>query len=114
MAAALIFIFVAGYLLIALENWTRISKTAVALLMAVVSWAVYYCGTGATSENVSAFTRALGETSEILFFLLGAMVIVEVVDTNGGFDFFRKKRIEKHVEAASEYSGDVLKLNKRC
>lgn len=91
MAAALIFIFVAGYLLIALENWTRISKTAVALLMAVVSWAVYYCGTGATSENVSAFTRALGETSEILFFLLGAMVIVEVVDTNGGFDFFRKR-----------------------
>lgn len=91
MAAALIFIFVAGYLLIALENWTRISKTAVALLMAVVSWAVYYCGAGATSENVSAFTRALGETSEILFFLLGAMVIVEVVDTNGGFDFFRKR-----------------------
>ena len=91
MAAALILIFVAGYLLIALENWTRISKTAVALLMAVVSWAVYYCGAGATSENVSAFTRALGETSEILFFLLGAMVIVEVVDTNGGFDFFRKR-----------------------
>lgn len=91
MAAALIFIFVAGYLLIALENWTRISKTAVALLMAVVSWAVYYCVGGATPENVSAFTRSLGETSEILFFLLGAMVIVEVVDTNGGFDFFRKR-----------------------
>lgn len=91
MTAALIFIFVAGYLLIALENWTRISKTAVALLMAVVSWAVFYCAGGATPENVSAFTRTLGETSEILFFLLGAMTIVEVVDTNGGFDFFRRR-----------------------
>ena len=91
MIAALICIFIVGYLLIAMENWTRINKTAVSLLMAVISWALFYCVSGATPENVSAFTKALGETSEILFFLLGAMVIVEVVDTNGGFDFFREK-----------------------
>lgn len=91
MIAALICIFIVGYLLIAMENWTRINKTAVSLLMAVISWALFYCVSGTTSENVSAFTKALGETSEILFFLLGAMVIVEVVDTNGGFDFFREK-----------------------
>ena len=91
MTTAIVFIFIAGYILVALENVTRISKTAVALLMAVLCWTLFYMGFGASSEIVSAFTQTLGETSEILFFLLGAMVIVEVVDTNGGFDFVREK-----------------------
>ena len=95
MIAALICIFIVGYVLIAMENWTRINKAAVALLMAVFSWALLYWSNGDSVETVSAFTKALGETSEILFFLLGAMVIVEVVDTNGGFDFFRKKLFSK-------------------
>ena len=82
-------------MLIAMENWTKVNKAAVALLMAVLSWTLYYGGFGASAENVSAFTKALGETSEILFFLLGAMVIVEVVDTNGGFDFVREKLVSK-------------------
>ena len=91
MTTAIILVFIAGYILIALETVTFISKTAVALLMAVVCWTLYYMGFGASVENVSVFTQTLGETSEILFFLLGAMVIVEVVDTNGGFDFVRDK-----------------------
>lgn len=95
MTTAIICIFIAGYMLIAMENWTKVNKAAVALLMAVFSWALYYWGFGASAENVSAFTKALGETSEILFFLLGAMVIVEVVDTNGGFDFVREKLVSK-------------------
>ena len=95
MTTAIICIFIAGYLLIAMENWTRVNKSAVALLMAVLSWSLYYRGFGASAENVSAFTNALGETSEILFFLLGAMVIVEVVDTNGGFDFVREKLVSR-------------------
>ena len=95
MTTALICIFIAGYLLIAFENKILINKAAVALLMAVISWGLFYWDSGAVPENVSAFTKALGETSEILFFLLGAMVIVEVVDTNGGFDFFRTKLISK-------------------
>ena len=93
MTTAIICIFIAGYLLIAMENWTMVNKSAVALLMAVLSWTLYYWGFGASAENVSAFTNALGETSEILFFLLGAMVIVEVVDTNGGFDFVRERLV---------------------
>ena len=95
MTTALICIFIAGYLLIAFENKILINKAAVALLMAVISWGLFYWDSGAVPENVSAFTKALGETPEILFFLLGAMVIVEVVDTNGGFDFFRTKLISK-------------------
>ena len=91
MTTAIILVFIVGYVLIAMETVTLISKTAVALLMAVVCWTLYYMDYGASAENVSAFTQTLGETSEILFFLLGAMVIVEVVDTNGGFDFVRDK-----------------------
>lgn len=95
MIIALVAIFFIGYLLIAMESRIRINKAAVALLMAILCWSLYYWGFGASSENVSAFTHSLGENSEILFFLLGAMVIVEVVDSNGGFDFFREKLISK-------------------
>ena len=95
MTTAIICVFIVGYGLIAMENWTKVNKAAVAILMAVLSWTLYYWGFGASAENVSAFTRALGETSEILFFLMGAMVIVEVVDTNGGFDWVREKLVSR-------------------
>ena len=95
MTLAIICIFIVGYILIAMENVTRINKTAVALLMAVLCWTLFYIDGGDSPEHVSAFTRTLGETSEILFFLLGAMVIVEVVDTNGGFTFVREKLVSK-------------------
>ena len=67
MIAALICIFIVGYVLIAMENWTRINKTAVALLMAVFSWVLLYWAHGDSVETVSAFTKALGETSLIHF-----------------------------------------------
>ena len=95
MTIAIICIFIIGYILIAMENVTRINKTAVALLMAVLCWTLFYIDSGDSPENISAFTSSLGETSEILFFLLGAMVIVEVVDTNGGFTFVREKLVSK-------------------
>ncbi len=95
MTTAIICIFIAGYMLIAMENWTKVNKAAVSLLMAVLSWALYYWDSGASAENISAFTKALGETSEILFFLMGAMAIVEVVDANGGFDFFRERLVSR-------------------
>lgn len=95
MTTAIICIFIAGYMLIAMENWTKVNKAAVSLLMAVLSWALYYWDSGVSAENISAFTKALGETSEILFFLMGAMAIVEVVDANGGFDFFRERLVSR-------------------
>ena len=99
MTTAIILIFVVGYILVALESVIHISKTAIALLMAVFCWVLVYCGFGATADHIAAFTRALGENSEILFFLMGAMVIVEVVDTNGGFDFVRQKLMSKSKRA---------------
>ena len=93
MMTAIICTFIAGYLLIAMESLIKVNKAAVALMMAVICWALFYLGFGASPEHASAFTKALGETSEILFFLMGAMVIVETVDTNGGFSFVREKLV---------------------
>lgn len=93
MTIAIICIFIVGYILVAMENVIKINKAAVSLLMAVLCWTLFYLGFGASPEHVSAFTKALGETSEILFFLLGAMVIVEVVDNNGGFTFVRERLV---------------------
>ena len=95
MATAIVFIFIVGYILIALESAIHISKTAISLLMAVLCWTLLYMGFGASAEHASSFVKALGENSEILFFLMGAMVIVEVVDANGGFDFVRQRLVSK-------------------
>ncbi|MDR0790757.1 MAG: sodium:proton antiporter NhaD [Bacteroidales bacterium] len=79
----MIVIFILGYALIALEHPIKINKTATALLLAVVLWSVYaLMGPGAEAEDL---IKHLGDTSEILFFLLGAMTIVEIVDRHNGF-----------------------------
>lgn len=95
MTTAIILIFIVGYILVALESVIHISKTAIALLMAVLCWSLLYLGGGVSGEYASAFTKALGENSEILFFLMGAMVVVEVVDANGGFDFVRQRLVSR-------------------
>ena len=56
--------------------------------MCVVCWTLYACGGGpADGETSERLLHHLGETCEILFFLMGAMTIVEIVDANGGFYF---------------------------
>lgn len=80
-----IIIFLVGYFAIALEHPIKINKTATALITGVLVWVVFaivYKG-----ENLTLLSHHLGETSEILFFLLGAMTLVEVVDTHHGFRF---------------------------
>lgn len=82
-------VFILGYIFIAIESVTKVNKTAVALLMAVICWTMYNIGFGVSPQSTTAFTESLGETCEILFFLMGAMTIVEVVDRNGGFNFVK-------------------------
>lgn len=85
MEIAVILVFVAGYLAIALEHPIRVNKTASALLAGVFCWTLYaFSG----HEGVSAqLSHHLANISEILFFLLGAMTIVELVDAYQGFRF---------------------------
>lgn len=96
---AIVVVFVFGYLCIALESFTKVNKAAVALLMFVVCWTLFMVDpgsyvSGAVGENVASavsevMERHLGSTATTLFFLMGAMTIVEVVDQNGGFNFVR-------------------------
>lgn len=90
----MIVIFVLGYAAIALEHPLKINKSATALLLAAIIWAVYaLLGPGISSENL---IEHLGDTSEILFFLLGAMTIVEIVDKHDGFSIITNKITTKN------------------
>lgn len=85
MIATMILLFVAGYLLIALEHKVKINKSATALLMCGAIWTVF--SLAGRSDNFSGDLLAhLGDTCEILIFLIGAMTIVDLIDTHGGFN----------------------------
>lgn len=96
---AIISAFVIGYFLIAVESITKINKAAIALLMFVVCWTLLMLDPGQyiasavgdrTAQAVSeVIERHLGSTATTLFFLMGAMTIVELVDQSGGFNFVR-------------------------
>jgi len=79
-------IFVFGYLAITLEHSLKINKAASALLTGVLCWLVYIVSSADKHVVVHALDRHMGEVSGILFFLLGAMVVVELIDAHDGFD----------------------------
>ncbi len=104
MTNVIITIFVVGYLLIAVENITKINKAGIALLMGVLCWvgvmidvdffatlnncpngidAIHYIGS-------HIFNEKLAEVCQTILFLMGAMTIVETVDSYGGFGFVRR------------------------
>ncbi len=85
----LIAIFAIGYAAIILEFLIRVNKTAVALFMAVVCWLIYFVGDPQPLSVSTAFLNThLSDVSQILFFLLGAMTMVELIDSHKGFNTF--------------------------
>lgn len=126
MITTLIVIFCVGYLGIALEHPLKIDKTATALLLGMVLWVVYALGADsivpvAAGEHFQNFlasrpdlasaplhTQALeyvlnvdivehlGDISQTLFFLIGAMTIVELVDVHGGFKIITDRIVTRH------------------
>ena len=80
-----VFIFILGYLAIAFEHPLKINKTATALLTGVLVWVVFALVKG--EGELGQLSHHLGSTSEILFFLLGAMTLVELIDAHQGFRF---------------------------
>ena len=80
----MIIVFILGYTAIALEHPLRINKSATALLLAVALWTLYALGFPDSFSN-AVLLEHLGEISGILFFLLGAMTIVELIDAHEGF-----------------------------
>lgn len=117
--------FVAGYLCIALESLTKINKAAIALLMCVVCWTLLMVSPGAYYPDVASdgvlhhisevIEHHLGDAAGTLFFLMGAMTIVEIVDSNGGFNFVRdimktrsKRKLLWRVALATFFLSSIL------
>ena len=101
MVLALISIFIIGYTCIALEHPLKVNKTATALLLGTALWAVFsFCNIifrpDLDIEQWRSFISGnlienLGETAEIVFFLLGAMTIVTLVEDYQGFRIITDK-----------------------
>jgi Na+/H+ antiporter NhaD/arsenite permease-like protein len=86
MLTAIATIFVLAYAAIALEHPLRINKSASALIGAGLLWTVYALSTGDAHRVNEHLGETLTGTAQIVFFLMGAMTIVEVVDAHNGFD----------------------------
>ncbi|HUX94182.1 MAG TPA: sodium:proton antiporter NhaD [Bacteroidales bacterium] len=86
MIGIVIIIFVLGYMAIAFEHKIKIDKAASALVTGVLCWLFYFFYEPSTTTSESELIHQLGEIAAILFFLMGAMTIVEVVDSHHGFN----------------------------
>ena len=94
---AIVIAFCFGYFFIAVESVTKINKAAIAILMCVVCWTLLALGHGDMLGSIlpehwelgESIEKNLGEAGTTLFFLMGAMTIVEIVDQHGGFNWVR-------------------------
>ena len=96
MIAAMITVFVIGYLLITLEHPLHMNKATFALLTCGILWTLYAL-MGDDPHIHEAIVMQLGDACEIVVFLIGAMTIVEIIDRYGGFSF-----ITEHINAKSK------------
>ena len=86
MLTALVVVFVVAYAAIALEHPLKVNKSASALIGAGLLWTIYAMSTGDHHLVSEQLGESLMSTAQIVFFLMGAMTIVEVVDAHNGFD----------------------------
>ena len=112
MILLIVTVLIIGSLLIATEKYTNINKAAVAIFVGTLGWILYVCfgadfvmgqhavdyatflgGAESSSADVkqfiayNVFLKYVGKASEIVLFLLATMVIVEILQNNGCFDF---------------------------
>ena len=95
MVVALVAIFIIGYFFIAMEHPFKINKTATALMLGTLLWTIFMFCNGVAQPDMDSDTwhkfisdnliENLGETAEIVFFLLGAMTIVTLIEDYQGF-----------------------------
>jgi NhaD family Na+/H+ antiporter len=112
----LILVFVIGYLGIVFEHKIQVNKTATALLMATISWAILFIHSGTSvQESLDFLGKHLSSVSQIILFLLGAMTIVELIDSHKGFKIFTeiintrsKKKMLWFIGAVSFFLSAIL------
>jgi Na+/H+ antiporter NhaD/arsenite permease-like protein len=91
MLTTLIIVFVIAYAAIALEHPLNINKSASALIGAGLLWTIYALGSGDSHRISEELGHSVMGTAQIVFFLMGAMTIVEVVDAHNGFEVITKR-----------------------
>lgn len=83
-------IFFAGYLAIIFEHQIRVNKTAAALGIGSILWGILFATSGDANGVMDHLALHLSDTSQIVFFLIGAMTIVELIDSHNGFAFITR------------------------
>lgn len=91
MLTALVVVFVVAYAAIALEHPLKINKSASSLMAAGLLWTIYALSLGDPHAVSEQLGESLMGTAQIVFFLMGAMTIVEVVDAHNGFEVITKR-----------------------
>jgi len=86
MLTALVIVFVLAYAAIALEHPIKVNKSASALIGAGLLWTIYAMSSADSHLVGEHLSESLMGTAQIVFFLMGAMTIVEVVDAHNGFE----------------------------
>jgi NhaD family Na+/H+ antiporter len=87
----IVLVFLIGYLAIIFEYRIKVNKTASALLMAVLTWMWVFLIQGESPRNdLHVLGEHLSEVSQIILFLLGAMTVVEMIDSHRGFRIITK------------------------
>lgn len=107
MVLLMICLFVLGYVAIATEHQIHVNKAASALILCSLLWTIYIfyapalntpVGVQKTTDYVTKveLIEGVGEVAEILFFLMGAMTIVELIDVHGGFNIITRRITTKN------------------
>jgi NhaD family Na+/H+ antiporter len=91
MTIGIIIVFILGYLGIAFEHSIRINKAATALVTGVLCWTIYILFSPDKELVSEQLSHHLANLSQILFFLMGAMTIVELIDAHEGFEIITKR-----------------------
>ncbi len=89
-AITILIIFIAGYTAIAFEHSINVNKAATALITGVLCWTVYILQSSDTQIVTEQLLHGFGDIASILFFLLGAMTIVELIDAHNGFEIIKQ------------------------
>ena len=95
MGVGVTLVFITGYLLIIMEHKIKLSRSAIAILTGILCWIVIMFF-GNKESSALALERSISESSQIIFFLLGAMAIVELIDLHGGFSIVTSRIKQKN------------------
>jgi Na+/H+ antiporter NhaD/arsenite permease-like protein len=97
MLTSLVIVFIIAYAAIALEHPIKINKSASALVGAGLLWTIYALAAGDSTRISHELGESVMATAQIVFFLMGAMTIVEVVDAHNGFEVITKRIRTTHL-----------------